>query len=107
MAADVIGVDLDQTTEALYTDLDAIGCEYEVDYTDPANPVVMVGGCQLPVGKDYLITPHGRTFQLPGVTVLAAQGNNYDKYGDLLAEPVLEDDKVYISRNAARILCWF
>lgn len=93
MAADAIGVDLDWTTGNLFVDLDTVGCEYEIDMTDPANPVVVVGGCLLPVSKDFMITKRGRTIPLPGVTVMSTMANE---------DPA--DDKIYVSKSAASLL---
>ncbi len=96
MAADALGVDLKETSRTLFMDLDRLTTDYEIDYTDPANPVVLVGNFTIPVSKDYMIDKHGRVFKLPGVTVLATQAND-DR----------ADDKIYVSRWAGLMIRWF
>ncbi len=77
IAADVIGVNLDKTTEKLYVDLDTITSDYEIDMNDAENPVLVVGGAELPIDKDYMVKD-GKTYQMPGLTVYApATGKVY------------------------------
>lgn len=87
MAADVIGANLDKTTEKLYVDLDTVTSNYVIDETyDAENPVLVVAGAELPIGKDYMVKD-GQTYQLPGLTVYAPATG-----------------KVYISETAIRKL---
>lgn len=86
MAADAMRVDLDKTTARLYVDLSTVTNEYEIDETDPENPVLIIKSAKLPISKDYMIF-RGRTIQLPGVTVLAP-----------------ETGKVYVSKEVLRFL---
>jgi alkaline phosphatase len=82
IAAEAMNTDLDNASDYLYVELQ----NYELDTTDPENPVVKVNGAELPVSKDYMIYK-GREIKLPGLTVYA---------------PMTE--KVYISKKAIRIL---
>jgi alkaline phosphatase len=77
-------------TDFLYVDLDNTGLAWNLDETDPANPVLLVNGAKLPVSKDYMVIEKKgktRTFPLPGLTVFAPTS-----------------DKAYVSERAVRIL---
>jgi alkaline phosphatase len=90
IAADAMNVDLEKISDFLYVDLGEAGIAYEIDKSDAENPVVVVDGAKLPVGKDYMtVEKRWRTitFKLPGVTVHAPT-----------------TDKVYVSKRALRIL---
>lgn len=85
IAAEVIDVNLKQTTNKLYVDLDTAGVAYSIDTTtDAANPVVKIGDWELPVSKDYMVKTVNKdkgkksvvktvTVQLPGLTVYAPE----------------------------------
>lgn len=103
LAADAIGVNLKRATRKLYVDLDTTGLDYTIDRTDAENPVVVVNGAQLPVSKDYMMK-NGNTFKLPGVTVLSTMANNECDEDDLECVSDLDDDKVYVSRKAVKLL---
>ena len=87
IAAAALGVDLDTASRRLYVDLDSVTSGYDIDMdTDPANPVLTIGGALLPISKDLLMDQE-RTVQLPGLTVYAPATG-----------------KVYISKDAVRLL---
>lgn len=90
MAAEAMGVDLEKMTDFLYVDLDDTGLAWNLDETDPANPVLLVNGAKLPVSKDYMVIEKNgktRTLPLPGLTVYAPTS-----------------DKAYVSERAVKIL---
>jgi alkaline phosphatase len=66
IAAKYLGSKLDYVTDYLYRDVGM----FELDDTDPANPVVMIGDVAFPVNKDYMMY-RGETYQMPGLTVYA------------------------------------
>ena len=94
MAAEALGVDLEETTRTLYVDLDTVTNDYVIegdptntdDYGMVENPVLKVKGAELPISKDFMVYK-GRTIRLPGVTVYAPH-----------------TDKVYVSRKALKVL---
>ncbi len=53
-AARGFGFDLDLASEFLFVDLGDYFPGYTVDDTDPANPVIRVGSCAVPISKDYM-----------------------------------------------------
>jgi alkaline phosphatase len=82
IAADYIGVNLNSVTDDLYVDVSTVTSDYEIDNSDPENPVLLIGGAEIPISKDYMMYK-GKTIQLPGVTVHAPA-----------------TDKVYVSEEA-------
>jgi alkaline phosphatase len=66
IAAKYLGVKLDRLTDYLYAEVEM----FELDETDPENPVIMIGDAAFPVSKDYMVRG-GEMYQLPGVTVYA------------------------------------
>lgn len=71
IVADSMGTSLNRTTKRLFVDLDDVNVSWELDVTtDPANPVLKIGGAEIPISKDYM-TVNGRTVKLPGVAVHA------------------------------------
>ena len=70
--------------------MDETGLAWNLDESDPANPVLVVNGATLPVSKDIMLIEHkGRTrsIQLPGLTVYAPTTG-----------------KAYVSQQAVKIL---
>jgi alkaline phosphatase len=67
------GFSLDLLNELLFVDIAEYFPDYEMDLTDPENPVVRVGDCSLPVSKDYMEIGGlmNTTIPLPGLTVHA------------------------------------
>ncbi len=87
IAAAALGVNLEAASRRLYVDIDAVTSHYEIDVdADPANPVLKIGGAEIPISKDWLMN-RGRTVQLPGLTVHAPATG-----------------KVYVSQDAIRRL---
>jgi alkaline phosphatase len=86
IAAEAMGVDLDEATDFLYIDLGETGIKYQIDDSDPENPVLNIKGAELPISKDYMIYKN-RRYQMPGLTVHAPA-----------------TDKVYVSKKAFGIL---
>ena len=90
MAADAMGADLAKASDYLYVDLEDAGLAFNIDESDPTNPVLLVKGAKLPVSKDIMLIEHkGRTrsIQLPGLTVYAPATG-----------------KAYVSQQAVKIL---
>jgi alkaline phosphatase len=70
LVAGALGVDLGAVNRRLFVDITTTFPETVIDSTDPTNPVVKVGACRLPVGKNLLIHgPSSRVFPLDGVVV--------------------------------------
>jgi alkaline phosphatase len=71
--AAALGFDLDMLNQLLFVDVADYFPEYELDTTDPANPVVRVGVTSLPVSKGYLEVDGFESLQIPmpGLTVHA------------------------------------
>ena len=69
MAAEAIGVDLNETTNTLFAGLRDQGIEFEVT-TEESIPVARAGGAVFPLGKDYMFVD-GERIQLPGISVFA------------------------------------
>lgn len=46
--------------------------EYKLDMTDPSNPVLRIGDCQLPIDKNVLIQ-NGKTCELEGIVTYAPE----------------------------------
>ncbi|THB79893.1 MAG: alkaline phosphatase [Desulfobacteraceae bacterium] len=92
MAADAIGVDLAATTSDLYVDAaTAITGTFQLDKTDPENPVLKAGVSEIPMSKDTMkFTGWDWEIELPGLAVYAP-----------------ETDTVYISEKAAWIINLF
>jgi alkaline phosphatase len=89
MAAEYMGVNLKGVTRRLYADVSE-HTTYNIDWSDPANPELVIGPWYIPISKDYMykIRPNGnmgRTIPLPGVAVHAPM-----------------TDKVYVSKKALR-----
>jgi alkaline phosphatase len=90
MAANAMRVDLGKMTDILYVDLDVTQLAYNIDLSDPDNPVLIVNGAKLPVSKDYMVVEwkgKSHTVKLPGLTVYAP-----------------ETGKVYVSMKAVKML---
>jgi alkaline phosphatase len=90
MAADFMGVNLKRQTRRLYADVSEHTNAYTIDWSDPANPVLVIGPWNIPISKDYMTKTRpngniGRTIPLPGVAVYAPM-----------------TDKVYVSKKALR-----
>jgi alkaline phosphatase len=78
MVTDAFGFDLGVFDQLLFNNV-ADEFVYEVDATDPANPVLRVGSCELPNGKNRLTyTPYNMTFEVDGLVVqVEATGKVY------------------------------
>ncbi|MGD8368102.1 MAG: alkaline phosphatase [Desulfobacterales bacterium] len=68
--AGALGFDLARVTERLFVDVAEAFPGFTVDDTDPANLVLKIDGCQLPVSKDIL-KKGGRENRLGGIVVHA------------------------------------
>jgi alkaline phosphatase len=81
MVTDAFGFDLGVFDQLLFNNV-ADEFVYEVDTTDPANPVLRVGTCELPISKNRLTyTPRNMTFELDGLVVqVEATGRVYVPY---------------------------
>ena len=53
----------------MYVKVSEAFADYELDTSDPANPVQVIDGYELPTNKDLLITPQGQEINLNGLTV--------------------------------------
>jgi alkaline phosphatase len=71
MAAKYMGANLKRITERLYVDVSTVTKKYELDMSDPMNPVLKIGVVDIPISKDYMIIKGKRGVQLPGVAVYA------------------------------------
>jgi len=77
LTADQLRVSLERAEKMLYVKVEEAFDEYQLDdTTDPANPVLIVNGYQLPTNKDELITPDGTTLNLDGLTVYFENEND-------------------------------
>ncbi|MBD3346877.1 MAG: alkaline phosphatase, partial [Chitinivibrionales bacterium] len=93
-----MGCNLRRTTKDLFVEVSSRP-DYELDETDPANPVVKIGDAQLPVSKD-LVMVGGSTYQLNGIVVHAPMtGKTYIPkqaldiiYGDYIDDYDDDDD---------------
>jgi alkaline phosphatase len=89
IVADAFRCDLDETTKELFNDVeDVYPGQWELDKTDPKNPVLVIkdGQAMMPVSKDLLTKVEDgdeKTYELDSLTVLAP-----------------ETGKVYISEQA-------
>lgn len=85
--ADKFGFDLEETTENLFVEVGSSECPYEYTLdttTDPENPVLIIGGDELPVSKNILYNDgdHENPVELEGIVVYAplADGGNGNVY---------------------------
>jgi alkaline phosphatase len=95
VVADAIGLDMDSVQNRLFVNLDDVyGYDWELDETDPSNPVATISGkvavAELPINKDLLTitTKWGKTktYNLEGVVVRS------------------EYDEVYVPEQAIKIM---
>jgi alkaline phosphatase len=76
ITADLMHVNLERAEADLYIEAREAFDEYEMNMTDPHNPVLEVDGYRLPTNKDLLITPSGDTINLEGLVVyFSAEGH--------------------------------
>jgi alkaline phosphatase len=72
-----MGFSLKKVNRRLYVDCDDVFKSWELDETDPENPVLVVGSSEMPISKDLLYR-RGRWYQLEGIVVHApATGKVY------------------------------
>jgi alkaline phosphatase len=71
--AKAMGTDLDVLTAFLYADVSKYISDFQVDGTDPANPVMKSGVTSVPISKDYVAVDgyQDLKIQLPAVAVHA------------------------------------
>ncbi len=72
IAADALGIDLAGASCRLFVNAAAPFPQFRVDRTDPANPVVIIDGCSLPVGKDLVIGKDDKR-PMDGIVVFAPE----------------------------------
>jgi alkaline phosphatase len=79
VVADAFGFDLEIVDELLFQEISEHFANAVFDETDPENPVVRVGGCEMPVSKNIVtLSDLGIEFPMPGLTVHApATGKTY------------------------------
>jgi alkaline phosphatase len=70
IAADALGLDLEQADKELYVDAKTVFPEAELEMSDAANPVLRIGAAALPISKDVLRI-NGKQIQVPGLVVYA------------------------------------
>jgi len=83
VVADVLGLNMDHAQNRLFVNLDDAFSEWELDKSDPQNPMAKLSGnkasAELPCNKDLLTitTKHGKTktYNLEGVVVYAPNTN--------------------------------
>jgi len=66
MIADVLGFDLKYIEKLLFVEVGSVFKEYNIDKSDPKNPVLKIGKAQLPINKD-LIYMNGKMTNLNGI----------------------------------------
>jgi alkaline phosphatase len=76
LTADALGINLDKTQEKLFVNVDDEYLEWQLDETDPANPVLVIQGnkyeYQLPISKN-IISYNGMTKELNGIVVYSPE----------------------------------
>jgi alkaline phosphatase len=71
-AAGLFGFSLHSMRQLLFQDLSRYYPDFTLDTTDPENPVVKAGDCEMPVSKDYMMVGDAKAaFPMPGLTVHA------------------------------------
>lgn len=86
ITASALGFDLDSINKELFVEAGEVFPDYEMDWSDSANPVLKINNFKLPVNKNILQL-NGKTHELNGIVVYA---------------PVT--GKVYIPEQAVRLM---
>jgi alkaline phosphatase len=100
-SAHALGFRLSMVNPRLYVEVGKVFGNYKIDWSVPANPVLVIGCARLPISKDLLyIGP--KTFNLEGLVVYVDPD---DEYGLDTKED--GDEKVYIPMQAVKIIKMF
>jgi len=69
-----LGFDLNKANSRLFVEVGDVFSknEYKLNMTDPSNPVLEIGNCQLPIDKNILIK-NGTTRELEGIVTYAPE----------------------------------
>jgi alkaline phosphatase len=92
MAAHAMGFKLARTNLRLYVEVDKAFSDYEIDWSDKANPVLVIGKAELPISKDLLYIGK-KTYNLEGLVVYVDPDDDTDG-----------DEKVYIPMQAVKLI---
>jgi alkaline phosphatase len=93
--ADLLHVSLPLADKRLYVKASEAFDDYELDMSDPANPLLVVDGYKLPTNKDVLITPNGSEYNMEGLTVYFEAEGHESLYVPAQAVRIIQKGKFF------------